>query len=123
MKKVLKSVFMVALCFMFGLGLTACKPKNVDKAISRMEKAGYTIVGYTDGEDAEGYVDGFVASNVESVNEIDGMMALLFESKSDAKEYFNSITENENKSMFGEWVLDGKWVYTGSEAAVKAFLD
>ena len=122
MKKVFKSVFMVALCFMLGVGLTACKPKNVDKAISRMEDAGYTIVGYTDGEDAEGYVGGFVASNVESVTEIDGMMAMLFDSKSSAEEYFNSITEKENKSMFGEWVLDGKWVYTGSDAAVRAFL-
>ena len=122
MKKVFKSVLMVALCFIVGVGLTACMPKNVDKAMSRMEKAGYTIVGYTDGEDYEGYVDGFIASNVEKVTEMDGLIAMQFDNKSSAEAYFKQLTEKENKSMFGEWFLDGKWVYTGSEAAINAFL-
>lgn len=121
MKKIFKSIIAVALCLFVGVGLTACMPKNVDKAISRMEKAGYTIVGYGEDTEAEGYVGGVVASNVESVDEIDGIMAFLFDSKKSAKAYFEKLTEKENKSMFGEWEIDGKWVYTGSEGAIKAF--
>lgn len=122
MKKTIKSLLMVAVCVMLCFSLSACKPKNIDKAKSRLEKAGYTVMDYEVEEDAEDVVGAILASNFEKVNEIDGMIAILFENKGSAKDYYESVTENNGKSMVGEWELSGKWVYSGTERAVKAFL-
>ena len=110
MKKTIKSLFTFTVCVMLCFSLSACKPKNIDKATSRLEKAGYTVMNYEVGEDAEDVVGAILASNFEKVNEIDGMIAILFKNKSAAEKYYDRLTENNDQSMVGEWKHDGKWV-------------
>ena len=123
MKKTIKILFTFTVCMMLCFSLSACKPKNIDKAKSRLEKAGYTVMDYEVEANAEDVVGAILASNFEKVNEIDGMIAILFENKSAAEKYYERLTENNEPSMVGEWKLDGKWVYAGTENALDAFFD
>jgi hypothetical protein len=93
----------------------------LEKAEEKLEAAGYAVKSYD--IDAEGYVGGVVATKGGSLGNIvggllDGNMftATLFETKEAATKYFNELNEDTKA------VQDGKWVYWGSEEAVKAFL-
>ena len=108
MKKFLCGLFTAVTCLM----LVACAPSTVEKAEEKMEEAGYTVVAYNK-DDAEGLQGGLVATS----GLIGGntMTALYFESSDAAKDYYESLSEDTKA------VKDGKWVYWGDEAAIKAF--
>jgi ABC-type oligopeptide transport system substrate-binding subunit len=117
MKKFLCGLLTALTCLM----LVACAPSNLEKAEEKLEAAGYAVKSYD--IDAEGYVGGVVATKGGSLGNIvggllDGNMftATLFETKEAATKYFNELNEDTKA------VQDGKWVYWGSEEAVKAFL-
>lgn len=121
MKKVIKTLCMALVVVFAGLIVTACKPSTVEKAEEKMKEAGYTVVAFEAGKDAEGYVGSFMASKVSigSGVEFDGMLAILFDNTDDAKEFGETY---EAESKYGEVKVDGKWVYAGTEAAIDAFL-
>lgn len=106
MKKILLAILAAFMC----IGMAACTPSSVEKAEEKMQKAGYTVVGYEDTDKAEGLVGGFVAMDVI----VPKLTALLFESKDAATDFYSAT----NKTGA---VLDGKWVYWGDEEAVKEF--
>ena len=117
MKKFLCGLLAALTCLM----LVACAPSNLEKAEEKLEAAGYAVKSYD--LDAEGYVGGVVATKGGSLGSIvggvlDGNMftATLFETTEAAKKYLEKQGENTN------YVQNGKWVYWGSEEAVKAFL-
>ncbi len=92
-----------------ALMLVACTPGNVEDAEAKMKEAGYTVLAYND-DDAEGLQGGFVAtSGLIGGNSI---WALYFETKEDAADF---AAKSESRTQ------DGKWVYWGDEAAIKAF--
>ncbi|MBR2441703.1 MAG: hypothetical protein IKB20_01325 [Clostridia bacterium] len=107
MKKFLVALMAALTCF----ACVACAPTSVEKAEEKMQKAGYTVVAYSDKE-AEGLVGGFVASN--GILTGDSMTALLFETKDDATDFYSNVDD------LGA-TLDGKWVYWGDEEAIKEF--
>ena len=110
MKKFLLAVITAIMC----IGMSACAPSSVEKAEDKMQKAGYTVVAY-EKEDAEGLVGGFVATaGLSGLLGGNTMTALLFET-TDAASDFYSVANQAGA------VLDGKWVYWGSEEAVDAF--
>ena len=107
MKKFLVALMAALTCFAFA----ACAPSSVEKAEEKMEKAGYTVVAYSE-KDAEGMVGGFVATN--GLLSGNSMTAVLFETKDDATDFYSKVD-----SMGA--ILDGKWVYWGSEEAIEEF--
>ena len=110
MKKFLSTMIMALAC----VAMAACAPMSVEKAEEKMQKAGYTVVAY-EKEDAEGFVGGFVATaGLSGLLGGNTMTALLFET-ADAASDFYSVANQAGA------VLDGKWVYWGSEEAVDAF--
>ena len=110
MKKFLLAVITAIMC----IGMSACAPSSVEKAEEKMQEAGYTVVAY-EKEDAEGLVGGFVATaGLSGLLGGNTMTALLFETKDAASDFYSTVSE-------AGAVLDGKWVYWGSEEAVDAF--
>ena len=110
MKKFLLGLLMAIMC----IGMAACTPSSVEKAEEKMQEAGYTVVAYED-KDAEGMVGGFVATaGLSGLLGGDVMTAVLFDSKDAATDFYSTLAETGA-------VLDGKWVYWGSEKAIEEF--
>ena len=110
MKKFLLAVITAIMC----IGMSACAPSSIEKAEEKMQEAGYTVVAYEDKE-AEGLVGGFVATaGLSGLLSGNTMTALLFDSKDAATDFYSTVSE-------AGAVLDGKWVYWGSDEAVEAF--
>ena len=113
MKKFLLAIVMAILC----IGMTACTPMSVEKAEEKMQKAGYLVVSSEDKE-AEGLVGGFVATKNDGEGlfdiEIEMITAFFFET-TDAASDFYSVAGQAGA------VLDGKWVYWGTEDAIEDF--
>lgn len=105
MKKFLAAIFAFVMC----LALVACAPASVEKAEDKMEDAGYTVLAYE--QDAEGLVGGIIAKKGLMG---DGMTALLFETKDDAKDFMEDLGDDDA-------VLKGKWVCWGDDDAIKDF--
>ena len=108
MKKFLGLLLTVLTC----LALVACAPNSVADAKEKMKEAGYTVVAYNN-DTAEGLQGGFVATS--GLIGGNSMTALYFETKEDAKNFFESLENKENGAQ------SGNWVYWGDEAAIKAF--
>ena len=110
MKKFLLGLLMAIMC----IGMAACAPSSIEKAEEKMQAAGYTVVAYED-KDAEGMVGGFVATaGLSGLLGGDVMTAVLFDSKDAATDFYSTLAETGA-------VLDGKWVYWGSEKAIEEF--
>ncbi len=110
----MKKFFLALIAAIMCIGMSACTPMSVEKAEEKMQKAGYTVVAY-ENKEAEGLVGGFVAT--EGLGGLlggNGMTALLFETKDAASDFYSAANQ-------AGAVLDGKWVYWGSEEAVDAF--
>lgn len=114
MKKFLKSFCIVFVAIITGFAVTACKPGSVEKAQEKMQSAGYTVLEYENDEGIEGFVGGFIAMNISAG---ESMIAILFESKSDAEKFAEINTDRS----YGEVKVEGKWLFAGSEGAIKAF--
>ena len=110
MKKFLLAVITAIMC----IGMSACAPTSIEKAEEKMQEAGYTVGAY-EKDDAEGFVGGFVATaGLGGLLGGDVMTAVLFDSKDAASDFYATVNE-------AGAVLDGKWVYWGSDKAVEAF--
>ena len=124
MKKILVGFMTVLFC----LCLAACAPANIEKAQEKLKDAGYTII--TMSEEAVPGVDGSVgsitATKTDSLmgaisGDIDMIVAVLFESTSDAKEYYEAHKDDEKEDEAQIVKQDGKWVYVGTEDAIEDF--
>ena len=110
MKKFLLGLLMAIMC----IGMAACAPMSVEKAEEKMQEAGYKVVAY-ENKEAEGMVGGFVATaGLSGLLSGNTMTAVLFDSKDAATDFYSALSETGA-------VLDGKWVYWGSEEAIKEF--
>ena len=112
---------------MMCLACTACAPMNLEKAEEKMEEAGYKVT-VTEGDAAEliaeNAVGVIVAVDVSiSLSGISGDMltAILFDSFSDAIEYYKEHKDDEKDREDQVIKLSGKWVYIGTEDAIKDF--
>ena len=117
MKKALRILSTAFLLVFMGFMVTACVPSNIEKAEAKMEDAGYTVVAYDGADDAEGCVGGIMATNVEGLTNVDTLIALLFESKDDAKDF----AEKWDNDKYETATVKGKWVYAGTEDAIDVF--
>lgn len=119
MKKTLKIVMMVALIAVTAVVLFACVPSSIDTATKKMEKAGYTVTSAQ--ISAEGCEGAFTATKI-SISEGSGMMtALYFKDNATAKNYYEKIYGENKNSKDNVIKSKGRWVYSGSSAAIAAF--
>ena len=119
MKKFVKIISIVALVAILAAVCFACAPSSVDKAKSKMEKAGYSTSSYTD-KDAEDCDGSFAA--IKSLIPLNGLYALHFKTTKAAKAYYDDVVGDSKKDAEKDnFKQEGKWVYWGSDEAVKAF--
>ena len=126
MKKFLVAILAAITCISFA----ACAPSNIDKAKEKMEEAGYKVETTTDaatveaiaGEGAVGMIYA-VEVSVSLTTGVDGGMisAVLFDSKSAAKDYYEKVKDEEAEDEDQIVKQDGKWVYAGTESAIEDF--
>ena len=81
-----------------------------------MKREGYTVTSYDMSEVVDGLAGGFMATKTDE-GEVEQLVALLFDSKKDAKDYYNDLSDKSNV------IQEGKWVYWGTEDAVEDFED
>ena len=112
----MKKVVLAILAMLSCLAFVACVPSNVDKAKEKMKQEGYAVVGVQEYEGEEGLVGGFNATKAEW-NDLDNITALLFDSKANAKKFYDELGDKSRAFQ------DGKWVYWGTEDAVEDFKD
>ena len=106
------------------LMFTACVPSNVADAISKMEKAGYTVSEpvIASSEQNAGAIGKIKAYKLdERYTPKDTIIILLFESEEKAK-YFYESGGGWYDSVLSKSGYDGKWAYAASsEQAIKDF--
>ena len=108
MKKFLTILATILAC----ICITACTPSNVEKAKAKMEEAGYTVLAYSD-DNAEGLIGGLIAKTGLLSGE--SVTAILFDTKDNAKDFYEDHASESNAT------LDGKWVYWGMKGGIEAF--
>ena len=133
MKKLMKLLSVAVLSLVTCFMLFACAPADADKAKEKMEEAGYTVT-VVDGDAAAAMADGAVAYvnatkldiSLGSGFDADGEMvsAVLFENSKSAKAYWDDHKDDIEDEEEDGWEskLSGKWIVTGTEEAVKAFM-
>lgn len=123
MKKFLVALMAALTCFAFA----ACAPSNVEKAKAKMEEAGYRVEVSDEsaaellaGEEAVGMIVAIKGEfSLTGGADVDMISAVLFESSSAAKEYYEEHKDEAEEDQIIK--RDGKWVYAGTEDAVEAF--
>ncbi len=124
MKKTIAVIAVIALIAVLGVVLFACAPASIEKATTKMTKAGYTVTSYStkDAEDSDG---GITAVKANSLTDWDGIYAVHFTSNKAAKAYYEKLVgeskEDKAEAKKDNLVQDGKWIYWGSTDAIKAF--
>lgn len=124
MKKVITIIAVIALVAVLGVVLFACAPSSIEKATTKMNKAGYTVSSYStkDAEDSDG---GITAVKANSLVDWDGIYAVHFTSAKAAKAYYEKLVgeskEDKEEAKKDNLIQDGKWIYWGSLNAIKAF--
>lgn len=127
MKKVLRmsSLLLVLVAL---LGLTACAPKDPAKAKEKLEGKEYTVV--VDANVIPAAMKLFGIKGVESVvtatkkaeDNVETVTAVLFAEKAQAKDAIDKLVEYAKKNGEQTEVKQvGKWLYYGTEQAMKDF--
>ena len=127
MKKTLSIVAMIALVAVLGIALVACIPSDPDKAAENLEKEGYTVLA---NEDATKALAGFIVpegceaivfayKGYIPIGADDAIRIYYFEETEDAKEYWETIKDDELEDGW-DAKQSGKIVYKGSKEAIKA---
>ena len=125
MKKLMTIIAVIALAAVLGTLLIACStPSDPESAEEKMKKAGYVVETEEVTEEIaeEMKLDGAkkILYARKDADENDYLYAIFFESSSKAKAYYK---EHKDEAQYKDLTIgqSGKWVYAGSEAAVKAF--
>lgn len=127
MKNLIKSLSLVILLTVALLSFVGCaKPANLEKAKEVMSEAGYEVsVDYAAEDDEDGKVGTITAikSQVGLLEfKMDIITATQFKDAKAAKAYYDANIDPEAE---GDKLLklEGKWVYFGTEDAIKLFFD
>lgn len=123
MNKKLKLTALIALIAVCCICLVACVPANPDKAISNLEKAGYTA-----GKDSKVIPAALAVAQVKGIdcvvtglNGKDYVTLVYFTDKKSADAAYDKV-ESYAKKEDKESVIkkSGKVIYYGTEAGIKA---
>lgn len=119
MKKFAKVFVSAILLVVTAFTFAACVPSSYDKAVSKMQDAGYTVAGSTYDKDT-GAVGSFGATKVSlsNIGNSNAIIATLYSSSKEAKAAYDKLKSEDNKENLKQ---KGKWVYFGSSEAIKAF--
>lgn len=124
MKKLAKILSLTMALLVSTLLFTACVPSDVESAKDKMRDADYNISEpiIVSSESEAGVVGKIKAQKLNSYNlPEDTIIALLFETSKQAKEYYES-GGGWYDSVLSKTGCDGKWVYAANtEQAIKDF--
>ena len=129
MKKFAKILSVAMLVVMTALVMTACVPSSAEKAVEKLEKAGYETEVYTDADEIGKEMLGFVHEDAVAMlmggKEDNSIAVVWLDNKDAAKELYDKTYE-ELKDEIEEGVdvvvkRKGKVVYYGTEQGVKDF--
>ena len=118
-KKILSVVAVIALAAILAVALVACIPSDPDKAAANLKEEGYVSIPL-------GASLGNVDDMVFATKGDEGIIILYFKESADAKEFYESDEAKSLKEEFFDeneslvFKRQGKIVYIGTEAAVKA---
>ena len=124
MKKLAKFISIALVFTVVSLILTACVPSSIEKAITKMEKAGYVVsepivTGYESGFGAIGKIKAQKLSSNASPE--DTIIAILFESEKKAKEFYED-GGGWNDSLLTKTGQEGRWAFAAyTENAINDF--
>ncbi len=118
MKKFAKLLSATLLTVMLSVILVACIPANAEKATTKMKEEGYSVTAVDENILPEKAVEGIYA--VEgSILDNESIWVYWFESKDDAKAYYDDLEEGSNTIK----KMKGKCVYIGTADAIEDFED
>ncbi len=112
MKKNLKVLGVLAATIMLCFAFISCAPSNLEKGAEKMQKAGYEVTISMSELNPENCDGSLIAMKGLS----DGLWAFHFKSIDAATDYLDSLGDSKE-----HLTQDNKWVYYGSEEAIKAF--
>ena len=115
MKKLFKALSTCLVLVVMAVMLVGCVPSNVAKAKEKMQEAGYKVGAYTDDDDDD-ILGGFIAYKDSII--VPDLTAIQFEDNDEAKDYFE---EHQNDKLKKNIERKGKWVFWGTESAIKEF--
>lgn len=116
MKKFTKLLSACILSIMVAVLLVGCVPKNAEKAVSKMKEEGYSVEIIDEALLPEDAVEGIYADE-EGILNTDRLTAVWFESKEDAKKYYEELEETSSTIKKRK----GKCVYIGTADAIEDF--
>lgn len=129
MKKFIKGCGLLLAFAMTALVFVGCAPSNIEKAKAKLEEAEYKVEVYDaeaiefmakEMEGLEGYIVAMKGSVGTDGVEGEMVAGMLFESKKAAKAYWEANKDEVPEGYAVE--ISGKWLVSGTEAGVKAFL-
>lgn len=118
-KKILSVVAVLVLAAILSVALVACIPSDPDKAAANLKDEGYVSVPF-------GVPVGNVDDVVFATKGDEGILILYFKDSAEAKEFYESDEAQEIKEFLFDdsetfvFKRQGKLVYIGTEAGVKA---
>lgn len=122
MKKALR-LSSLAVLLMAVIALVSCAPKDLDSATKKMEKKGYNCV-----EDKLVVPTALKLAKVDveacfvATKEGETVTAILFADKKTANDSYDAVKQYaEDHGAKSEAKKSGKWIYYGTEQAMKDF--
>lgn len=118
MKKLIKALSTCLLLVVMTVMFVGCVPSNVEKAKEKMQEAGYKVGAYSDDDedDDDDIKGGFVAYKDSTI--VPDLTAIQFVDNDEAKDYFE---DHKNDKLKKNIERKGKWVFWGTESAIKEF--
>ena len=116
MKKLIKALSTCLLLVVMAITFVACVPSNVEKAKEKMQEAGYKVAAYTDDDEDDDIVGGFIAYKDNKL--VPDLTAIQFDSNDEAKDYFEDHKDNGLKKNIER---SGKRVFWGNSSAIEEF--
>lgn len=116
MKKLFKALSTCLVLVVMAVMLVGCVPSNVAKAKEKMQEAGYKVGAYTNDDEDDDIKGGFIAYKENVL--VPDLTAVQFEDNDEAKDYFE---DHKNDKLKKNIERKGKWVFWGTESAIKEF--
>jgi len=116
-KKIIKTLFIFCAFVLVLNAFTSCMPKNLASAKEKLERKGYAVQSY--GLNEKGYVYGEATGTILASKDDESLILTFFKTKKEAKYYFSSQEQGDEKDSGYIIALSGKMVIVATEKGYK----